>query len=294
MPIIKKDDVAPQRPVIILIYGEPGSGKTSVANTAENPIMCDCDRGFDRAAVRVDTITASKWEDVIQDEAEFKNYKTISLDTVRSALDDYLIDYVCRKDYKLKSNKQRMYGAIGEEFKAFVNRRRAENNDIIFVAHAAEEKSKDIVRYSPDITGQSKNLLLRIADQVGYIFMQNGKRVISFDPSDEYTGKNVAEIPPTQIPDKNSPEFATFMADIIKKVKVSISNKSEAQRKAQAQLEEATTKLESAKTLKDANELIDIANALPKPMQVAFKKKVAEDMKKLGFVIKDGKFIKNE
>jgi hypothetical protein len=84
------------------------------------------------------------------------------------------------------------------------------------------------------------------------------------------------------------------MADIIKKVKVSISNKSEAQRKAQVQLEEATAKLESAKTLKDANELIDIANALPKPMQAAFKKKVAEEMKKLGFVIKDGKFIKNE
>lgn len=292
MAIIKKDDIAPQRPVIILIYGEPGSGKTSVANTAESTIMCDCDRGFDRAAVRVDTITANKWEDIIQDEGEFKNYKTISLDTCRSALDDYLIDYVCRKDYKLKSNKQRMYGAIGEEFKAFVNRRRSESNDLIFVAHAAEEKSKDLVRYSPDITGQSKNLLLRIADQVGYIFMENKKRYICFDPSDEYTGKNVAEIPKTEIPDKNSPEFATFMADIIKKVKSSISSKSEAQRKAQAQLEEATEKLNAAKTVDDANELISVANSLPKPMQSAFKKKVAEEMKKLGFVVKDGKFVK--
>lgn len=292
MAIIRKDDIAPQRPVIILIYGEPGSGKTSVANTAESTIMCDCDRGFDRAAVRVDTITANKWEDIINDEGEFKNYKTVSLDTVRSSLDDYLIDYVCRKDYKLKSNKQRMYGAIGEEFKAFVNRRRAENNDIIFVAHAAEEKSKDIVKYSPDITGQSKNLLLRIADQVGYIYMENGKRTICFDPTDEYTGKNVAEIPKQAIPDKNSPEFATFMADIIKKVKTSISSKSEAQRKAQAQLEEATTKLNSTKNLDEANELISIANSLPKPMQAAFKKKVVEEMKKLGFVIKDGKFVK--
>lgn len=294
MAIIRKDDVVPQRPVIILIYGEPGSGKTSVANTAESTIMCDCDRGFDRAAVRVDTITASKWEDIINDEGEFKNYKTVSLDTVRSSLDDYLIDYVCRKDYKLKANKQRMYGAIGEEFKAFVNRRRAENNDIIFVAHAAEEKSKDIIRYSPDITGQSKNLLLRIADQVGYIFMENKKRYICFDPSDEYTGKNVAEIPKTEIPDKNSPEFATFMADIIKKVKEGISMKSEAQRKAQEQLDSAREKLKSAKTIDDANELISITKTLPKPMQSAFSKKVVEEMKKLGFVIKDGKFISNE
>lgn len=82
------------------------------------------------------------------------------------------------------------------------------------------------------------------------------------------------------------------MADIIKKVKSSISSKSEAQRKAQAQLEEATAKLNAAKTVDDANELIAIANNLPKPMQSAFKKKVAEEMKKLGFVVKDGKFVK--
>ena len=87
-------------------------------------------------------------------------------------------------------------------------------------------------------------------------------------------------------------EFATFMADIIKKVKASISSKSEAQRKAQAQLEEATAKLNAANTVDDANELICIANSLPKPMQSAFKKKVAEEMKKLGFVVKDGKFVK--
>ena len=58
MPIIKKNDVTPERPVIIVLYGTPGSGKTSVATTAENPIVIDTDRGYDRAVQRVDTLTA--------------------------------------------------------------------------------------------------------------------------------------------------------------------------------------------------------------------------------------------
>lgn len=45
MPIVKKNDVLPERPVIIILYGVPGSGKTSVATTADNPLLIDCDRG---------------------------------------------------------------------------------------------------------------------------------------------------------------------------------------------------------------------------------------------------------
>lgn len=39
MPIVKKNDVLPERPVIIVLYGVPGSGKTSVATTADNPLL---------------------------------------------------------------------------------------------------------------------------------------------------------------------------------------------------------------------------------------------------------------
>ena len=41
MPIIKKNDVTPERPVIIVLYGTPGTGKTSVATTAFNPLLID-------------------------------------------------------------------------------------------------------------------------------------------------------------------------------------------------------------------------------------------------------------
>lgn len=291
MPIVKKNDVMPERPVIIVLYGTPGTGKTSLANTANNPILIDTDRGSDRASHRVDTLMAAKWLDIESEKEAIKTYDTVVIDTAKSLLDDYLADYVVSQNYKLKTNGLKRFGEMAEKFKEFVNFLRQNQSDIIFVCHDKETTEGDIVKHSPECTGQSKDLLLRIADQVGYITMVNGQRTIVFDPTDTTVGKNVAQIPPMAIPDCNSIAFQTCMANIIDKVKKALVNKSEAQKQAQEELQKANQKLESAGTIEEANELIEIANKLPKPMQKGFKMKVAEEMKKKGFVISEGKFI---
>lgn len=292
MPIIKKNAIMPERPVIILLYGSPGCGKTSVANTAKNPILIDTDRGADRAAMRVDTLMASKWMDIENEKEAIKTYDTVILDTCKSCLDEYISDYVVAQNYKLKSNTLKRFGEMAEKFKDFVNFLRQNQSDIIFICHDKEQTEGDIVKHSPECTGQSKDLLLRIADQVGYITMVNGQRTIVFDPTDTTIGKNVAQIPPMAIPSTDSIDFQNCMANIIDKVKKALVNKSEAQKEAQAALEEARKKVSEAKTLKDANELIAIANNLAKVHQRGFKEYVMSEMKKLGFVIKDGKFVK--
>lgn len=292
MPIIKKNDVMPERPVIIVLYGTPGTGKTSLANTAKNPILIDTDRGSDRASNRVDTLMASKWMDIDNEKESIKAYDTVIIDTAKSLLDDYLSDFVVSQNYKLKSNSLKRFGEMAEKFKEFVNFLRQNQSDIIFVCHDKEQSEGDVIKHSPECTGQSKDLLLRIADQVGYITMVNGQRTIVFDPTDTTVGKNVAQIPPMSIPDTSSIDYQSCMANIIDKVKKALVSKSEAQKEAQAALEEAKNKVANAKTLKDANELITIANSLAKVHQRGFKEFVMTEMKKLGFVIKDGKFVK--
>lgn len=292
MPIIKKNDVMPERPVIIVLYGTPGTGKTSLANTSKNPILIDTDRGSDRASNRVDTLMASKWMDIENEKEAIKGYDTVVIDTAKSLLDDYLSDYVVSQNYKLKTNGLKRFGEMAEKFKEFVNFLRQNQSDIIFVCHDKEQAEGDIIKHSPECTGQSKDLLLRIADQVGYITMVNGQRTVVFDPTDTTVGKNVAQIPPMPIPDVSSVNFQDCMATIIAKVKTALVSKSEAQKEAQAALEEARKKVSEAKTLKDANELIGVANGLAQIHQAAFKKYVVSEMKKLGFVIKDGKFVK--
>jgi broad-specificity NMP kinase len=85
--IIKKNESFPERPVIIVLYGTPGCGKTSLFNTCDQPILIDCDRGADRAINRQDTIIAKNWQEVIESESEIKNYKTVGIDTAKAVLD---------------------------------------------------------------------------------------------------------------------------------------------------------------------------------------------------------------
>jgi len=282
MTIVKKSDTMPKRPVIILLYGSPGVGKTSVFNTSVNPILLDTDRGSDRAINRQDTIVANSWKEVLQDEGEIKNYSTLGIDTAKSVLDDFLMTYVAEQDYKLKTNKLKAYGAIGDEFKLFINRRRNEQIDIVVIAHAKEEKDGDNTKFSPDVTGGSKDLLLRIADQVGYVYMANNKRTINFDPTDKTIGKNVARLPIMEIPDETDPKFKIFMAEIIDSVKNSIQAMSEDQKNAMILIEKVTGLIESINTPDDAQSCSDQIGQLPKAQKIGFRNSFSAKLKEVG------------
>lgn len=277
MAIIKRNDVTPERPVILVLYGVAGAGKTSIATTAETPLLIDTDRGFDRAVQRCEaTLVANSWHDIEAEQNTMKNYKTIIVDTAKACLDDYLATYAVEQNYKLKTNSLKRFGQMADDFKAFVNRLRANGSDIIFICHDKEMQDGDVIRHAPDCTGQSKDLLIRIADQVGYIFIQNGHRTITFNTLDNYVSKNVGGIPTTEIPDYGTPAFETFMADIIKQVKQSIANKSDAQAAAQRQLHEARETLANVATDKDVENLLALAGALPD----LFKRSFFAEMKK--------------
>ena len=296
MPIIKKNDVTPERPVIIVLYGVPGSGKTSLATTAENPLVIDTDRGYDRAVQRVDTLTAQKWQDVQAEYETIKGYKTVIVDTAKSVLDDYLAAYVCEQNYKLKTNTLKRFGQMAEEFKQFVNFLRSNGSDIVFICHDKETQEGDTIKHAPDCTGQSKDLLIRIADQVGYVYISNKQRVINFEPLDNFVGKNVAQLGQIQIPDAPSKEFDTCMADIIKTVKKAIQSKSEAQRKAQEQLVALRESLTNAETEADVETLMKEAKALPPILKGPFFNEIKEVLADKGFEFdaKAKKFVKKQ
>lgn len=292
MPIIKKNDVRPERPVIIVLYGQPGSGKTSVATTAENPVIIDCDRGSDRAVQITDTLVANKWTEIMESVNDLSKYKTVICDTAKSALDDFLSQYVCDKNYKLITNSLKRFGQMADEFKDFVGRLQSFGVDLVFICHDKETAEGDVVKHAPDCTGSSKDLLLRKADQVGYISFINGKRSISFEPKDNFVGKNVAQIQEEQIPEYGTPEFSTFMADIIKRVKRSIQNKSEAQRKANEMIEGLRLELDAVTTDKAAAELMKKCADLPQVMKLPFFSEIKENLASKGFSYEGGKFTK--
>ena len=265
MPVLKASDPLPERPVVIALYGEPGSCKTTLGNTASGVLVLDFDRGVSRSAFRQDTVIINSWHDVITEEkaGTFKGYQTVVIDTAKAALDDFLMGYVIERDFKLKTNKLRAYGEIGDEFKLFLNNRRNEGLDVIIIAHA--KKDEDSKKAIPDVTGQSYQLILRVADQVGYVSFVNNERSIQWTPTDLTVGKNTANLPMMKVPDLSDVSLKTFMAEVIAEVKQSIVKMSDAQKEA---LEKSESFMQAVRDSQDFSDLELVLGAAAEQPQV--------------------------
>lgn len=283
MPIIKANEPLPEGPVVIGIYGEPGVSKTSIANTSENPLLCDFDRGARRSIFRQATLVLTSWDDVIKEEkaGSFTGFKTIIIDTAKAALDDFLMTWVVKNDYKLQKNKLQAYGAIGDEFKLFLNNRRNEGADVIIIAHA--KFNEDMKKHIPDVTGQSYNLMLRVCDQLGYVSMINNQRTIQFSPTDITVGKNTANIATTIIPDKSDIASQTFMQNIIRQTKDAMCKQSEAQTEALKKMDQFKKEINAVKSADDINLLITPVQALPKYLRDQLNTLIGTKAKEKGY-----------
>lgn len=296
MPIIKKNDVTPERPIIIVLYGTPGTGKTSLSTTAENPVLIDTDRGFDRAVQRIDTLTASSWEEITSEYETLKGYKTIIVDTAKAMLDDFLAAYAVKCDSRLANNSLKRFGRMADDFKLFVNTIRSYGADLIFICHDKEVQEGDTIKHSPDCTGQSKDLLIRIADQVGYVSVVNKKRTIQFEPRENFVGKNVAKLGLIDVPDYGKEEFNDFMDGIIKDVRKSIQNNSEAQREANELLGALREDLQAALNPEDFDVCIEARMQLPPALRKPFAAEVNKRATEKGFYFdkESGKYAKKD
>jgi len=284
MPLIKANEPMPPRPVIITIYGDPGIGKTSLGNTAKNPVNVDGDRGVSRSILRKDALVIDNWEEVVKLEKEgtFKLYSTVVIDTPKAILDDYLMSYVIRQDPKLKGNKLWAYGAIGDEYKLFTNNRRHDQADLVHICHS--KKDEDSKRMIPDVTGQSFQLLLRISDMIGYYTIINGLRMLAFDPTEATVGKNVARIEPQEVPDPADPRFRTFLADLIEKVRAAIASQSEEQLEAQQKSEMYQNAIHEIETPEQLTALLEEVNLLPPYLKTPLRKVINDKAKEKGWI----------
>lgn len=297
MPIVKKSEAMPSRPIVALIYGQPGSGKTSLAATSNNPLLVDCDRGADRAVARPDTLICSSWEDIIKEMETMKEYDTIIIDTAKAALDDFMMAWAIKTDDAAKRNALKAYGLIGKEFSQFVANLRAMGKDLIIVAHAKDDRDGDERIFYPDITGQSKDLVQRIADQIGFLsYGADNSRVLHFQKNHRIVAKDTARLGDIIIPDASDPAYATAMANIISATKTRIQERTNAQNEALEAIKVAEDAISKVTDGPTADEALAAINACPAADVPALKKKLGATTKKLNlkFDKASGKFIPAE
>ena len=209
------------QPISCLIYGQPGTGKTTLALSADKPVLIDLDRGLYRVEKRFQcpSLQVENYQQILDllKSGELAPFNTIVIDTL-GKLVDRMGDYVARQNPKFKQGdgtlSMKAWGAIKVQFTALVKQIFNSNKSVIFVAHEKEDKDGDIRFVRPDVSGSSGKDIVKELDLMGYMEMKGNKRTVSFTPNEKYYAKNAINLPPViEVPDTASGN--TFFQDKI-------------------------------------------------------------------------------
>lgn len=260
--IRKSNELQIQTTVKMMIYGQAGMGKTTLALSAPKPLLLDFDNGVKRVNENhlndsVGIVQVTCWQDVLNVlNEDLSDYQTIVVDTVGKMM-DFIIAFKCGQ----KQPKVQDWTAINTEFKNFVDRLSGLGKHIIFVAHRDTRKgAKDDTVYIPALREKNYNSIVTELDLLGYLEMKNEqgyvKRSITFDPTDVNDGKNTCMLPGVMflktILDKNGkPTGANDFIEkqIIAKYQQMIGNKQakvDEYNKALAEIEESISTITDA------------------------------------------------
>lgn len=198
---IKKVDNTKQH-LKILVYGEPGVGKTSLYGKAKDTLVLDVEQGTSVLPLdsEVDIFQLTCWEDLqevfsLLQSGELK-YTNIVLDSITE------IQELC-KDYILRSQKrnrvsedtpsQQDYGELVEKMRKMLRNFRALPSNLIFIARVKNfrDQMTGEERFRPLLVGQLQDDLPAAMDIVGYLAAdETGKRVMFFDLIGKYVAKD--------------------------------------------------------------------------------------------------------
>lgn len=219
----------------LLLYGEGGVGKTTLANTGgENPILLDFDNGGHRALGGNKVFRIERYDDIFHNWVEFvkslEPFDTIIIDSVDKLL-DLMIDFIIRNYADARKSNMKVYGYLKDEFKKLLTMAMTTNKNIIMVSHQKLENSvgnKDNRRIVPNIAGSNMEMVTSNCDLIGYVSAVDDVPYVSFTPKSIHYGKNPTKIPDCKIPDIK--DDSKYLLKIINSVKKKLSAELETQK----------------------------------------------------------------
>lgn len=190
--------------VKMLIYGQPGIGKTTLALSAPNPVLFDFDGGVQRVNVAFQCVTlqVKNWQMVLDAMQELKQgavkCDSIVIDTAGKML-DFMSDYIMQNDSKMRMRDGSLalkgYGARKVMFVNFLREVAAMGKNIVFVAHEKEDKDGETRIVRPEMGGSSLGDLIKELDLVGYVQAIGTDRTVFWNPQEKFYAKNTCNLP---------------------------------------------------------------------------------------------------
>jgi AAA domain len=202
--IIKANETIPVDHPVFLLYGQPGICKSSLGFSMKVPLLLDFDKGAHRAANRRDTLIIDNWKDAdlaSQGEA-LAPYSSVVVDTVGRCLDVITSHIAATEPKKCPGGTLTMqgWGVLKNYFRNWMSAMRGLGKDVLLIAHDKEDKDGETRIVRPDIAGGSYAEIFKVADFVGYASMSGKQRILDFNPTDKWIGKNPAQWAPFEIP----------------------------------------------------------------------------------------------
>lgn len=255
----------------LCIYAQPGIGKTTLAFTAEHPLLLDFDQGAHRAANRKDSVRVQAWSDVASMTADdLAYYQTVIVDTAGRALDSLTVDIIARDPKMGRGGALTLqgYGQLKSEFTAWLKMLNSFGKDVVLIAHMDEQRSGDEVIERLDVQGGSKGEIYKAADAMGRIFMNGTTRELDFSPRPNSFGKNPGQLDVLDIPHPD--REPQFLAGVIQSIKDKLNTLTEEQAEAQKVIDAWRERISDLAAAEDFNGCLDDVRKAPKAAQVLF------------------------
>jgi len=256
LKITKSSDPIVVKNIVLCVYGVPGLGKTSTGFTADGPLLLDFDHGAQRSRNRRDSVQIQSWSDVASmTQADLVAHKTLVVDTAGRGLDCLTADIIDADPKMGRGGNLTLqgYGALKGQFVGWLRLVRSFGLDVVLLAHSDEQRKGDELIERLDAQGGSKNEIYKCADVMGRLYLDKGKRILNFSPTDTAFGKNPAQLAPIEVPD-----FATtpnFLGTVIANIKGVLNQQSAEQQAAQTQLATWAERIAKAATVADFDAL---------------------------------------
>lgn len=187
---------------LLILFGKPKSGKTTIIASMENCLIIDLENGTDY--VEAMSIKAKTLGDLAEIRQGIKEagcpYKYLAIDTITKleemvnplAIKNYR-ETPMGKNFKGDDIKKLPNGAgylyLREAFFEVVNSFRDLCEGLILVGHAnstqINKDGKELSEMDLDLSGKLKRLIAADADALGYVYREKEKTIISFEGGED-------------------------------------------------------------------------------------------------------------